>query len=182
MRGKPVLCNETGKVYPTISAAEKDLNIKSGSISSAIKNDTSVDGYTFSYYTEDEPQILESDEAEVDQVDVDIVEVDEVKEINNNQESSEYEEEQPIEIEPEVSKVYYSSGENNSLEYRQDLSQRLRFRGYDCQVFKDKLLFFSIQDIAEAQNLHDLLLKEGYGGPYQIFPYNSDRYIDIIKD
>ena len=48
---KPIICNETGKIYESITAAAKDLGLKMRSIAMALKRNSKKSrlGYTFSY-------------------------------------------------------------------------------------------------------------------------------------
>lgn len=200
MRGKPVICNETEVVYNTMSAAEKELGLKAGSISTAIKNEKAINGYTFSYYTEEE-QKEEQVETPVESEVKDTVEpfsvVDAVEPFSGvdpeatdgNIEEAEFDIDETLEAKQveskEQSKLYepekcFSYGDTTpDDEFMRELNFKLKMRGYDCGVVSDEFIFFRITDEIQKQQLHDILLEEGYRGWYSITSYDSTRYLEL---
>ena len=179
MRGKPVICNETKTVYNTITAAEKDLDLKPGSLSEALKNGEPLAGYTFSYYIPNdeneqeepkeikiEPQVKTDIEPEIEEKKENIFDIVGTIDINSK---------------PKVRRDirYFSPGTILNDDFKYQLCSKLVLRGYDCGVVNNEIVFFNIKQDDQIQQLHDLLLQEGYRGWYNITPYDSARYLEL---
>lgn len=180
MRGKPVICNETKVVYNTITAAEKDLGLKSGSLSEALKTGEPLSGYTFNYYSPDDK---EENKVQPEQVVIEHPSKTNVEpEIEGNKENV-FDLVGTIDINTHSNVRrdirFFSPGTVLTEGFAYQLTSKLVLRGYDCGVVNNEIVFFSIKDDSQIQQLHNLLLQEGYRGWYNITPYDSARYLEL---
>ena len=158
-KGKPIVCNETGQTYPSISAASKDTGISIENISLCIKSgDADPEGNTWQlcptddeYYTDTPIQ----------------------PEVNPDEESK-----------SETESIFnFHRSEMVASDYTiSKILTHADMQGISCGVIDNFIMFFGITDLETTDKVEKLLRKFEYRGNYGITRYTREQYMEVNYD
>jgi len=184
MPGRSVTCITTGEVYSSISSAERENGIKSGTLSSCIKSGDPIDGKIYKFTDEldvpdsFEEEVVEDTEKETEE-DPDTIYISDVEVDSVDVEEKEDEEQAENDLNKKDNLNYNVVG---SLSKMYELAQKYRLKGYDCEVVEETIVFFQIQDEDEIRKIATIANQNPeFSGRFKVTPYDSARYLDMIS-